>query len=110
MLRANRRFGAPKLHEKLLKPLIGPLALVIAVFYFTFHALSGERGIYALLKEERKLEVIKSELKNVTAQRAELEHRVRLLSDGSLDLDLLDEQSRAILGNAGEGEVVVPLK
>jgi len=84
--------------------------LAVGIFYLTFHALSGERGVYALLKEERKLEVLQTELDNVTAQRKDLEHRVRLMSAGSLDLDLLDEQSRSLLGNASENELVIPLQ
>lgn len=84
--------------------------MAVGIFYLTFHALSGERGVYALLKEERKLEVLQTELDNVTAQRKDLEHRVRLMSAGSLDLDLLDEQSRSLLGNASENELVIPLQ
>ncbi len=109
MARAGRHNGSQKLHEKLLRPLLGPLLLSLGIFYFTFHALSGERGLYALLKEERKLEVLKGELNDVAVQRKDMEHRVRLMSAGSLDLDLLDEQSRIILNTAGEDEVVVPL-
>lgn len=109
MVRAGRRSGAQRLHEKLLRQLLGPLLLSGGIFYLTFHALSGERGIYALLVEERKLEVLNGELADITAQRKDLEHRVRLLSAGSLDLDLLDEQSRIMLNEAGEDEVVIPL-
>lgn len=109
MIRADRRFAPRKLHEKLAGQLAGPLLLAVGIFYLSFHALSGERGIYALLKEERKLDVINGELADVTAKRKELEHRVRLLSDGSLDLDLLDQQTRILLNEAGEDEVVIPL-
>ena len=109
MARSARRIGAQSLHEKLLMPLIGPLLLAVGIFYFSFHLLSGERGLYVLLKEDRKLEMLKSELSEVVAKRKDLDHRVRLMSDGSLDLDLLDEQSRAILNNASEDEVVIPL-
>lgn len=109
MARADKRKSTQKLHEKLIKPLIGPLLLAIGIFYFSFHALSGERGLYALLKEERKLELLKAELGDVSAKRKELEHRVSLMSDGSLDRDMLDEQSRAVLNDAAEDEVVIPL-
>jgi cell division protein FtsB len=109
MVRAGRRAHAQRLHEKLLRQLMGPLLLSGGIFYLTFHALSGERGIYALLVEDRKLEMLKTELNDITAQRKDLEHRVRLMSAGSLDLDLLDEQSRILLNEAGEDEVVVPL-
>jgi len=105
MTRALRLPESPKLREKLL----GPLLLAVGIFYLTFHALSGERGIYALLKEDRKLEVLQTELTTTVAKRKYLEHRVSLMSAGSLDLDLLDEQSRTILGVAGENEMVVPL-
>jgi cell division protein FtsB len=109
MLRAGKRDRAQKFHEKLLRQLMGPLLLSGGIFYLTFHALSGERGIYALLVEERKLEVLKSDLADITAQRKDLEHRTRLLSADSLDLDLLDEQSRALLNEANEDEVVISL-
>jgi cell division protein FtsB len=109
MVRASKPISAHTLHEKLLRPILGPLLLAIGIFYFSFHALSGERGLYALLKENRKLDLLNSELHDVTMKRKDLEHRVSLLSDGSLDLDLLDEQSRIILNDAAEDEVVVPI-
>jgi cell division protein FtsB len=109
MSRAQRHAGAKKLHEKLLRQLLGPLLLSAGIFYFSFHALSGERGLYALLKEERKLEVLKTELADVNLKRKTLEHSVRLMSAGSLDLDLLDEQARINLNEASEDEVIVPL-
>jgi cell division protein FtsB len=84
--------------------------LSFAIFYLTFHALSGERGIYALLKEDRKLEVLQAELKTVEAQRNELGHRVKLMSSGSLDLDLLDEQARSMLGVSGKDELMIPMQ
>ena len=106
MARLIKSVESQKLYEKLL----GPLLLAIGIFYLIFHALSGERGIYALLKEERKLEMLQTELHNVVGQRKDMEHKVRLMSSGSLDLDLLDEQARIILGSAGEKEMVIPLK
>lgn len=85
---------------------IGPLLVVLAMFYLSFHAVSGERGLFALFAESRKLEVLKAELAEVKAKREALEHKVHLLSDSSLDRDLLDEQARRVLGKAGKGEVV----
>ncbi len=94
--------------HKFYEKLAGPTLLALAVAYLVFHALSGELGIYALLKEDRKLTLLKAELTTVEGQRKDLEHRVRLLSAGSLDLDLLDEQSRSILGVAAPNEIVIP--
>jgi cell division protein FtsB len=84
-----------------------PLLLVLIVFYLGFHALSGERGLFTWFAESRKLATLKADLADVKAQREALDHKVKLLSDGSLDLDLLDEQSRRVLGMAAKGETVI---
>ncbi len=93
--------------RKLYARLIRPLLLAAGIFYFTFHTLGGERGLYALLKEERKLEVLHTSLESVSTQRKDLERRVRLMSANSLDLDLVDEQVRSILGAAKQNELVI---
>lgn len=102
-LNTNSRFKMP---EKL----FGPLALALGVFYIVFHVVSGEHGLYALLKEERTLSILQSQLSDVEAQRKDLEHKVQMMSDTSLNRDMLDEQARRILDDAAPGEVVIPLK
>jgi cell division protein FtsB len=89
-----------------IKRAIGPLLCVLALFYLGFHAVSGERGLLALFKESRKLELLKIELADITAKREALDKKVRHLSSQSLDLDLLDERARLVLGVAGKNEVV----
>jgi cell division protein FtsB len=83
-----------------------PLFGVLAMFYLGFHAVSGERGALALFKESRKLETLKAQLEEVKVEREALDKKVRLLSDSSLDLDLLDERAKFVLGMAGKNEVV----
>lgn len=83
------------------------LALVFALFYLCFHAISGERGFYAWLKETRKLTIMRAELEQLKAEREEYERKIRLMSPSSLDLDMLDEQTRRVLGFVGKDEVVV---
>ena len=85
----------------------GPLLCVLILFYLGFHAFSGERGLIALFKESRKLDMLKSELAEVSQQREALDKKVKRLSSQSLDLDLLDEQARLVLGMAGKNEVVI---
>ena len=82
------------------------LFFAFAVVYLVFHALSGERGLYALFKEQRKLQVVQAEYAKVSEERSTLEHKVRLLNSSSLDFDLLDQQAREVLGAVGEDEVV----
>lgn len=94
---------AQRLHAK---NVLSSLVLVAVMFYLAFHAVSGERGVFALFKESRKLEDLRAELGRVKAKREGLERKTRLLSDESLDLDLLDEQVRRVLGQANKGEVV----
>jgi cell division protein FtsB len=88
------------------KRVAGPLFLVLVMFYLAFHAVSGERGAFALFKENRKLTELQTELADIKTQRATLEHKVDLLSDSSLDLDLLDEQVHRVLGMADKSELV----
>ena len=88
---------------------LGPLFVACALFYFGFHAMNGDRGIFALIKEQRRLELTLNEIEIISEQRRELEHKTRLLSSSSLDLDLLDEQARSMLGYAAPDEDVILL-
>jgi len=93
-----------------LRRVIGPMFVVAAIFYLGFHALSGERGLFALFTETRRLESLQAELAEVKTKREAMDHKVKLLSDNSLDLDMLDEQVRRVLGKTGKNEVVYFLK
>src|ERR1700744_5955279 len=95
-----------EVHRPFIKRVAGPLSLAALIFYIVFHAVSGERGVFALFKETRKLDMLKAELAEVKEKREALEHKAHLLSDNSLDLDLLDEQVRRVLGMAHKSEVV----
>ena len=99
----GNRFALPK-------RIVTPLLAVMVVFYLGFHAVSGERGVVALFKESHKLEQLKAELVKITAEREALDAKVRGLSSNSLDLDLLDERARLVLGMAGKNEMVYFLK
>ena len=89
-----------------IKRLAGPFLLISIMFYLGFHAVSGERGVFALFRETRKLEILNSELTEVKNKHQALERKVHLMSDDSLDLDLLDEQVRRVLGMANKNEIV----
>ena len=94
---------------KLARRLMLPLCIVFAIFYLLFHVLSGERGLYAMLREERRLELLKKELSEVAIERKAIESHIRLVSEDSIDLDMLDEQAHTVLDAASENEVVIPL-
>lgn len=92
------------------KRAVVPLCYVFILFYLGFHAVSGERGALALFKESRKLETIRADLEAVKSERELLDKKVKRLSDSSLDLDLLDEQAKFVLGMVGRNEVVYFVK
>ena len=87
--------------------MIGPLLGALALVYFGFHAVQGERGLLAWVKYSHQVELAETELAALTERRATLEHRVALLRPDSLDLDLLDERSRAVLNLAHPDEIVL---
>ena len=89
------------------KRLIKAAILPLVMFYLAFHAVSGERGMVAWFKESRRLDSLQAELSSVVAQRQALEVKVSRLSSNSLDLDLLDERARVVLGYAGKDEAVI---
>lgn len=98
----NSEFDSP-----IRKLAVGYLFCVLILFYLAFHTVSGERGIFALLRESRKLDALKTEVQETKAKREVLEKKVQKLSNNSLDLDLLDEQARKVLGTTGKNEVVL---
>lgn len=75
--------------------------------YFAFAAMQGDHGIFRRVQisaDIAKLEVRKDELE---AELARMQNLTERLSDTHLDLDLLDERARVVLGYLRADEVVV---
>lgn len=70
------------------------------VSYFCYHMLNGSRGIITYFKLNSQISSLQSELDIVRAERLTIEHKANLLKSDSLDLDLLEEQAKAVLGFA----------
>jgi cell division protein FtsB len=87
--------------------LMRPLLWMLVAFYMGYHTLHGERGIFALLRDNREVIQLERDLAKTKAQRETMELRVSHLRDNSLDRDLLDEQMRRMLGVMQKGEVIV---
>ena len=75
--------------------------------YFLYHTVQGERGIMALLALNQQVRNAATLAASTDAEREGWERRVRLLRPGSLDADLLDEQSRLMLNVGRADEVVI---
>lgn len=85
-----------------------PILGACVVGYFGYHAVQGDRGIIAWLvlnQQIREARIVQDEL---AAERATLEHRVKLLRPDSLDLDMLEERVRLMLNLAHADELVIP--
>jgi cell division protein FtsB len=75
--------------------------------YFSYHLVHGERGYFAWRGIEQKIAVAEVKLEQQTAERTALENRVKRLRPESLDLDMLDERARVVLGFAKPDERVL---
>lgn len=81
-------------------------ALVLAgLVNFGWSALQGRYGVFALLRIEAEERALTRELAGLGEERERLENLTRRLSETWLDVDLLDERARAVLGHMREDEL-----
>jgi len=93
-----------------LRPYLPTAALAFLIFYFAFHAFTGEQGLLTSGQRSDTLTAKTRELASVQAQRQDLEVRARLLRDKSLSADLLEERARSLLGFADPRDYVIRMK
>ncbi len=91
-----------------LSSLMLPLVLILVGAYFTFTAVQGNYGLFQRIQISAERDALQAELAMLEAETAEMEILTRRLSDDYLDLDLLDEQARDMLGYVRADEVVLP--
>jgi len=89
--------------------LIVPAIAVLFLAYFGFHAYHGEFGIYSKYQLEARALELTAELATIKAERLEMERRVQLLHDGTLEKDMLDEQARRALNLSHADEITIML-
>ena len=87
--------------------LIVPAVSAVFLAYFGFHAYHGEFGIYSKYRYEGEAVELQARLDTVKAERLEMERRVQLLQDGTLEKDMLDEQARRALNLSQTDEIVI---
>lgn len=87
--------------------LILPLGLLIFAGYFILAAVQGEYGVLRRVELEAERDVLEAELALLEAEAERMRDRTRRLSDDYLDLDLLDERARMVLGVARADEIIV---
>ncbi|MCA8881891.1 MAG: septum formation initiator family protein [Rhodobacteraceae bacterium] len=82
------------------------ISLALAA-YFAFAAVQGELGVLKRLQAYAELRDLEAQRIALQAQVDKLENKTRRLSDGYLDLDLLDERARNVLGMVRSDDLVL---
>jgi len=81
--------------------------LAFLIFYFAFHALTGDRGLLLARQRREMLATKQAELAQLQIERHELEIRARLLRDQSLSADLVEERAHVLLGFVDPKDYVI---
>jgi len=83
------------------------VSVVALVAYFSYSAIQGPYGVLTLYKIETKEAQLQTQLEGLVTERMAAKNRAHRLSDEYLDLDLLDEQARKVLGLIRGDEIIV---
>ena len=93
------------------RPPFGPLLFFAIAFalslYFTFAAVQGDFGLFRRAEIVAESQDLRVQLATVRADVARMENLTKRLSDDYLDLDLLDERARTVLGMIRANEIVI---
>lgn len=88
---------------------IVPVMTALVLAYFFQHAYRGAYGIDSNHELAKRLTALQAELTARTKEREDLEQRVSLLRDGSIEKDMLDEYARRELDFSRANELVIML-
>ena len=79
----------------------------IAGAYFSFAAVQGDFGMFSRVAIDAEARELAAERDRLTIELAEMENLTHRLSDDYLDLDLLDQQARDVLGYMRPDEIAI---
>ncbi|MDK3019299.1 FtsB family cell division protein [Pseudodonghicola flavimaris] len=93
------------------RPGFGPLIFFATAFavgaYFTFAAVQGDYGLFRRVEISAEATALQGDLDRLNDEIARMENLTHRLSDDYLDLDLLDQQARSVLGLLRADEIVI---
>ena len=75
--------------------------------YFAFHTVNCEYGMTSGKAMQAQIDELNAESKVLAARRAYLTKQVKLMSDGTLEADMLDERARSLLAVSREDEIII---
>lgn len=92
-------------------PPVGLLAYTALILglgaYFTFAAVQGDYGLFRRAEIKAETRALRDQLQTIETRVARMENLTHRLSDSYLDLDLLDQQARDVLGMLRMDEIVI---
>ncbi|WP_045390310.1 septum formation initiator family protein [Falsirhodobacter sp. alg1] len=93
------------------RPALGALIyfLLLATLglYFTFAAVQGDYGVFRQVQIRAEIDQLETDRGRLQAQLDDIENKTHRLSDDYLDMDLLDQQARDILGYLRPDEIMI---
>ncbi|HLG85743.1 MAG TPA: septum formation initiator family protein [Alphaproteobacteria bacterium] len=88
---------------------LGHVIAAALVGYFAYYTVEGERGLFALARLRAQATRADAEYATLKAEREALQLKVTSLRPDSLDLDRLDERTRALLNDSRPDELIINL-
>ncbi|SHI35269.1 Cell division protein FtsB [Palleronia salina] len=93
------------------QPALGLLIYFMLTFvlglYFAFASVQGDFGLLRRMEIQAERNQLETDYAQLRAQVAEMRNKTRRLSDRYLDLDLLDERARDVLGMVRNDEIIL---
>jgi cell division protein FtsB len=90
-----------------LKTVLGSLVILGVAGYFASAAIQGNFGVVKRVQITAEKAELTAERDRLAAEVARMQNLAERLSDSYLDLDLLDERVRNVLGYARADELVI---
>jgi cell division protein FtsB len=75
--------------------------------YFTFAAVQGDYGVLRRVQINAEADALQVERDRLAQELTQVTNLTRRLSDDFLDIDLLDQQARDVLGYMRADEIVI---
>lgn len=94
-------------HNPALQNALVTLGAFALGLYFAFHAVQGDYGLFSRVQIEAEEQALQAELDQLQSELSVLRNKTMRLSDQFLDLDLLDERARDVLGVLRPEDIVV---
>lgn len=92
------------------RPTVSVVIFFIVVFslgtYFTFASVQGDYGLFRRIQIDAEADTLRIERDRLLGEVSLMKNKTHRLSDEYLDLDLLDEQARNVLGLVRSDELV----